>query len=61
MPFDSSLSLECSTEEDEPECVHRNINKQKYSKDEAEYEESSVTDEVPSYSIIFEFGRNILN
>ena len=28
---------------------------------EADYEESSVTDEVPSYFNIFECGRNILN
>ena len=35
---------ECSTEEDESEWVHRNINKQKDAKNEAEYEESSVTD-----------------
>ena len=39
----------CSTEEDKPEHVHKNMNKQKYANDEAEYEESSVTDEVPSY------------
>ena len=28
---------------------------------EAHYEESSVTDEVPSYFNIFECGRNLLN
>ena len=36
-------------------------NKIKYTKNEAEYEESSVTDEVPIYFIILECGRNILN
>ena len=39
----------------------QNINKQKGAKNEAEYEEYSVTDEVPSYFNIFECGRNILN
>ena len=38
-----------------------NINKQKDSKNEAEYEESSVTHEVPSYFQIFKCGKNILN
>ena len=52
---------ECSTEEDESECVHKNINKQKNEKNEAKYEEYSVTDEVPSYFNIFKGGRNILN
>ena len=51
----------CSTKKDESECVHKSINKQKDAKNEAEYEESSVTDEVPSYFNIFECGRNILN
>ena len=44
---------ECSTEEDESECVHKNINKQKDANNEAEYEEYSLTDEVPSYFNIF--------
>ena len=35
--------------------------KKKYAKNEADYEEYSVTDEVPSYFNIFECGRNILN
>ena len=48
-------------EEDESECVHKNINKQKKGKNEIEYEESSVTDEVPSYFNIFDGGRNLLN
>ena len=52
---------ECSTEEDESECVHKNINKQKYANNEAEYEESSVSDEVPIYFNMIECGRNILN
>ena len=39
----------------------KNINKQKDAKNETEYEESSVTDEVPSYFNIFKCGRNILN
>ena len=51
----------CSMDEDESECVRKNINKQKDSKNEAEYEESSGTDEVPSYFNIFECVRNILN
>ena len=36
------------------------INKQKDTKNKAEYEESSVKDEVPSYFNIFKYGRNIL-
>ena len=51
----------CSTEEDESEFVHKNINKQKYANNEAECEESSVTDEVLSYFNMFKGGRNILN
>ena len=47
--------------EDESECFHKNINKQKDAKNEAEYEESSVTDEFPSYFNILECGKNILN
>ena len=39
----------------------QNINKQKDANKETEYEESSVTDEVPSYFNIFECVRNILN
>ena len=42
-----------STEEDESDCVHKNINKQKDVKNEAEYEESSVTHELPRYFNIF--------
>ena len=38
----------------------KNINKQKDSNKEADYEESSVTDEVPSYLNIFKCGRKIL-
>ena len=34
---------EISTEESESECVHKNINKQKDAKNEAEYEEPTVT------------------
>ena len=51
----------CSTEEEESEWVHKNINKQKDVNNEADYEESSVTDEVPSYFNIFECGSNLLN
>ena len=50
-----------STEEDESDCVHKNINKEKDAKNEADYEESSITYEVPSYFNIFECDRNILN
>ena len=39
----------------------KNINKKKDAKNEAEYEESSVIDEVLNYLNIFECGRNILN
>ena len=51
----------CSTEEDESECIPKYINKQKDSNNEAEYEESSVTDEVQSYFNIFKCGKNIFN
>ena len=51
----------CSTEEDESECVHKNINKQKGANNETEYEESSVTHEVLIYCNIFARNRNILN
>ena len=36
----------CSTEEDESELIHKNINKQKSANNKAEYEESIVIDEV---------------
>ena len=39
----------------------QNIDKQKDGKNEADYEESSVTDEVLIYFSIFECGRNLLN
>ena len=52
---------ECSMEEDVSECVHKNINKQKDANNEADYEESSVSDEVPSHFNIFKCGKNILN
>ena len=39
----------------------QNINKQKDTKNDAEYEESSVPDELPIYFNIFKCGRNILN
>ena len=39
----------------------QNMNKQEDANNEAEYEESSVTHEVPSYFNIFECGGNILN
>ena len=38
---------ECYTEEDKSGCVHKNINRQKYAKNETEYEEYSVTDKEP--------------
>ena len=37
------------------------LNKQKGAKNETEYEESSVTDDVPSYLNIFKCGRKLLN
>ena len=48
-------------EEDKSEWVHKNINKQKTVKIEAEYEESSVSNEVLIYFNIFECDRDILN
>ena len=48
-------------EEDESECVHKNINKQKYANNETEYEKYSVTHEVPSYFNIFDCGGDLLN
>ena len=50
-----------STDEDESECVHKNMNKQKDANNEADYEESLVRVEVPSYLNIFECGENILD
>ena len=56
--MDETLSQVCYTDEDESkfiivdeisadkselECVHKNINKEKYAKNEAEYEEPPVT------------------
>ena len=55
------IVVKCYTEEDESECVYKNINKQKDAKNEAEYEEYSVTNELPSYFNRFEWGRNLLN
>ena len=52
---------ECSIDEEESECVHKNINKQQDAKNETDDEESSVTDEVLSYFKVFKCGRNILN
>ena len=46
MDEDESKSIiadKCSTNENKSECVHKNINKQKDAKNEAEYEEPSVT------------------
>ena len=61
---DESKSItidKCSTKEDESECIQKTINRQKDTNNEAEYEGSSVIDEVPIYSNISECGRNILN
>ena len=49
---------ESSTEESELECVHINVNKEKDANNEAEYEEYSFTDEVPSYFKIFKYGKD---
>ena len=49
---------EFSTEEDEPECV---LNKQRDTKNDTEYEEYSVTYDVPIYFNVLECGRKILN
>ena len=43
----------CSTEEDESECVYKKINKQKDANNGTDYEEYSVTHEVPIYFNIF--------
>ena len=48
----------CSTEEGELKCI---INKQKDANNGTDYEESSVTDEVPIYLNIFESCRKLLN
>ena len=48
-------------EEDESECVNRTKNKINYAKNQAEYDESWVTDEVPRYFNIFEYGRDLQN
>ena len=73
---DENLSQICSRDKDESKGIivdaystkggrirmrSQKINKQKNAKNKAEYEEHSVTDEVPSYFNIFECGRNILN
>ena len=56
---------ESSTKESESECVHQNINKLKDAKNEAEHEETLVTDNpVVKETIcfnIFECGNNLLN
>ena len=52
---------ECYIEEDESECIQKNINKQKDSNNETEYKEYSVTHEVTIYFNILDYGRNILN
>ena len=72
--FDKTLSQVCLTDEDKPkgfivderstekgesECVHINVNKQKCTKNETDYEEPSVIHEFPIYFNIFECGRNI--
>ena len=51
---------ERSIEEDKSEYVHKNINK-KNAKNDVEYEEPSVTHEVPICFNIFEYDKNILN
>ena len=48
-------------EKDESECIHKYINKKKDAKNEAEYEEYSLTDKVPSCFNIFECVGNIFN
>ena len=52
-------------EKSESECAHKNINKEKDAKNEAEYEEPTVTYDTVikelSYFNIFECGNNILN
>ena len=66
---DESKSIivdESSTEVSEPECVHKNINKEKDANIEAGYKEPTVMDDPivvkePIYINIFECGKNILN
>ena len=61
----SIIADEFSTEEIESECVHRSVNKEKYSKNEAEHEETLITDNPvfyePSCFNIFKCGENLLN
>ena len=56
---------ESSTEDNESECLHKSINREKYANNEANYEEPSITyDPVVkelSYFNIFECGKNLLN
>ena len=52
---------ERSTEEDESECVQKNISKEEDAKNEADYEGPSVTYEEPIYFDIFECGNNLGN
>ena len=57
---------EISTEESESECVHKNINKEKYAKNKEEHEKTTITDDPivvkePIYFKIFRCGKNILN
>ena len=52
-------------EESESECVHKSANKEKYTNNESDYEETLVTDnkvvKEPIYFNIFKCGNNILN
>ena len=61
----SIIVVESSTEESESECVHKNINKEKYVKSDTDYEEPTVTDypvfKEPNYFNMFECGNIILN
>ena len=57
----SIIVNEYYTKNEESECVHKNINKKRDTKNMGKYEKYSVTDEVPSYFNIFECVGNILN
>ena len=57
----STIVEKCSSKDNESECVHKHLNKQKVAKNKSEYEESSDTNEVSKYFNIFECGKNLIN
>ena len=62
----SIITDESSIDESESKCVHKDINKEKEAKNEAEDEEPMVPDDTivvkdPIYYNIFECGKNLLD